>query len=547
MENKKVKFQFCIYLVILFTLLFKQQLFSQICFENPYEINGGVIPDFQVVDVNNDGYKDLIIPVHIWGDAKIIWYQNDGNGIFSPIDTICIADRIKFFHSCDFDCDGDVDVVAGLEFSSYFRVNYYQNNGSGEFTYVKQIYNSRGDFACSGDLNGDGNEDLILRTWDNLQWYSIENGTFGNPNYFVSQVDVFIAVDLDNDLDVDVLGGRGNEIVWYENSNNGSVFTEHLISDQMNNISSLDYYDINGDSYKDILISNYGNHKFVYLLNEGSTSFSNPVEVYSKYHPKCIHAADIDNDGDCDVLCGSTYGTRVLFNDGNESFNDYFDIDGYMSYVSTFDGDYDGDLDIFISSTTSGHITMYEQNPIPEIIEHPVDTSINSNENITFSVVANKTCYYQWMVDQGAGYINLVNDQTYHHIDEPTLIIKNVMADMTGYKYKCLLYNSDNQTTSEEAELTVNTAIKKHWSRKIKIYPNPTNDVIIIQTDGNYQNVTDFSIRIINTLGQTIFKNMVNIQLFTVDISAFGVSGIYYLQITDETGQIVEVRKIILN
>jgi hypothetical protein len=79
-----------------------------------------------------------------------------------------------------------------------------------------------------------------------------------------------------------------------------------------------------------------------------------------------------------------------------------------------------------------------------------------------------------------------------------------------------------------------------------KIYPNPTNDVIYIYTGDNYQNMSDYTIKIVNTLGQTVFENLIDNQLFSVDVSAFGSTGLYFIQIIDDTSQIIDVRKIIL-
>ena len=79
----------------------------------------------------------------------------------------------------------------------------------------------------------------------------------------------------------------------------------------------------------------------------------------------------------------------------------------------------------------------------------------------------------------------------------------------------------------------------------IKVYPNPTKDQVIIHT-GNFSSMTNYSIKIINSLSQEVFNSTINQQTFTIDISQFGSTGLYYIQILDPGLQVVETRKIVL-
>ncbi|MCH8330154.1 MAG: T9SS type A sorting domain-containing protein [Bacteroidetes bacterium] len=79
----------------------------------------------------------------------------------------------------------------------------------------------------------------------------------------------------------------------------------------------------------------------------------------------------------------------------------------------------------------------------------------------------------------------------------------------------------------------------------LKIYPNPAKDKIMINT-GNFSIMSNYEIKIINTSGQTIFQNLVNQQSFSIDVSQFGSHGLYFVQIIDDTSNIIDVRKIVL-
>lgn len=80
----------------------------------------------------------------------------------------------------------------------------------------------------------------------------------------------------------------------------------------------------------------------------------------------------------------------------------------------------------------------------------------------------------------------------------------------------------------------------------IKVYPNPAKDKIFIHTGDKYSEMTGYTIKIINTLGNIVFESEVTQQLFEIDVSAFGQTGLYFIQIIDYNNQILEVRKIIL-
>lgn len=80
----------------------------------------------------------------------------------------------------------------------------------------------------------------------------------------------------------------------------------------------------------------------------------------------------------------------------------------------------------------------------------------------------------------------------------------------------------------------------------IKVFPNVAHDMMYINTGDNYANMSAYTIKILNTLGTTVFENLVDQQLFTIDLSTLGEKGIYFLQIIDATSQIIDIRKVIL-
>jgi hypothetical protein len=78
----------------------------------------------------------------------------------------------------------------------------------------------------------------------------------------------------------------------------------------------------------------------------------------------------------------------------------------------------------------------------------------------------------------------------------------------------------------------------------LQVYPNPARTHITID-NGNFALMNGYTVRINNTLGQTVFSQAVNQQQFFIDLSGWTGSGFYYLDLLDPQGNSIE-RKVIV-
>ncbi len=111
------------------------------------------------------------------------------------------------------------------------------------------------------------------------------------------------------------------------------------------------------------------------------------------------------------------------------------------------------------------------------------------------------------------------------------------------------LYNSTSINTAECLTMTINTGVLSTtpvtYTSSVNIYPNPANDHITIDC-GNLANVSGWSIKITNMLGQEVFNQPMNTQQYIVPLNSWTGQGMYFVKIINAQNEVVNIKKIIL-
>lgn len=221
--------------------------------------------------------------------------------------------------------------------------------------------------ACSihaTDVNGDSIVDVICAGWDasTIAWWQNDGGspiTWERHNIttnFPGACDVF-AIDIDNDNDTDVLGAAwtGNEIAWWENDGSDPPqWTKHTLDANFNDAHEVHAADIDNDNDIDVLGASAANHEIALWLNDGNIPITWTKQKIDStfYGARSVYAVDINGDNIKDVV-GAAFLTHQItwwHNDGNIPINwtEYAISDtfngAHMVYACDLDGDTDNDV-----------------------------------------------------------------------------------------------------------------------------------------------------------------------------------------------------------
>ena len=143
------------------------------------------IPQIVVDDLNDDGFKDIILIDNRESGHGIYWYKNDGNENFNR-DTISINfNRLpRSLQVADIDSDNDRDVIVTGGNSTTGEVVIYENDGEENFS-KNTIDNSAGNRKRVYVVDMDKDEDLDLIVTNNFPFeviYYRNDGLSGIAN-----------------------------------------------------------------------------------------------------------------------------------------------------------------------------------------------------------------------------------------------------------------------------------------------------------------------------------------------------------------------------
>ncbi len=322
-------------------------------------------------DIDLDGDMDIVLGGY--------WYENRGtiadtwqlHDVGTPLKNMAVV--------CDFDRDGDPDILGtqGVGSEANHDFIWAENNGSGKFTVHDNInYTGDGDFlqgctilsekdqrhvilswhakesrlmalkmpsdpatgnwetvtlsdftlkedVSTGDIDRDGDQDLLLGTWwleqTGSEWVAHRLGEVAIEG---SEPDRNRLADVDGDGRLDALVGLelGTDVYWFRPAADPITPWERINIAVVEGMGfSMDVADFDLDMDTDIVIGEHRgaeNNRVLILENQGKngawkmTEIDNQPKDIIDHHDGAI-AVDLDGDGDMDIISIGWYNPKL--------------------------------------------------------------------------------------------------------------------------------------------------------------------------------------------------------------------------------------------
>lgn len=329
------------------------------------------------VDMNRDGSLDVLLSNSEKPGYPVSWYEakDPKNGPW----TEHVIGQIDYCHTAvpgDMDNDGDLDVVAGElihgtdpDPDGPHPVVVFINEGDA-LNWKKQELSTTGVYAAElGDLDDDADLDIVgsrnfrhppLYIWKNLMSDQISEKARFEHSIIDDDPEVdhtYIGIaDINRDGKPDILGFKGQEhgfISWYEYPG----YQKHIMYRGPFHSERPHAADIDSDGDLDLLVAKGPERIKDAYWYENPLPGSDPKSTWTEHYCgkteiriKDYGVDDFDGDGKLDLVFAGYEGTCIFFQDDKDSWTrKYFDYENGHEGADVGDIDGDGDPDVVLN------------------------------------------------------------------------------------------------------------------------------------------------------------------------------------------------------
>lgn len=392
---------------------------------------------------------------------------------FAQINTTSYAPKVDFASgvgtsnpagviAVDLDSDGKNDVVSanfGIGSISVYR-NTSTSTAISLATKVDYATFSSAAFIHPADLDGDGKTDLVIsyNAGTAFSYFRNTTTTVGTIT-FATRQDVsalsftndFDIADVDGDLKVDLICSNynsGNFSVFRNTSISGTVsFATRVDFSCGSNPSSITVFDVDGDTKKDVAVTNYTSSQVSVYRNTtitiGSPSFSTTgVTVSTGNYPAFLANADLDGDGKMDMVTGNYVSNNISVIKNTTSFVGSITFQASVNItagsgtsspqgITLADFDNDRKKDIGVCNNANNNISVFKNISTTGVINtssfaSQVNFGLNSGPLDIFSSDINGDGKLDILVsNNGSNNISILRNQII--ANEPTVSASNLV------------------------------------------------------------------------------------------------------------------------
>ena len=439
----------------------------------------------------------------------------------------------------DYDNDGDIDIYVNTEYHGENQGNrLFENDGSGNFIDVaveRGVDNkyALGRGASWGDYDNDGDMDLIVSNLPSSGGTKIPPTTLfknllietGSANFRNATIESnLFRANVKEDREIGGIGNTGAGVAWADYDNDGDLdlywkcadydidnalfrnngdgtFTDvteeagagiiDLVA-EAGSQGSPNWTDVNQDGWIDLLVTNEGSEKILFLNQENGTfknitrSFRAPSGTVflnpGNANGACI--GDIDNDGDMDVFLPTADQSNRLYisllsDTGSLSYKDISlssGIDHKSGARGCTMGDFDNDglIDIYVNNGGLQNTLINDVINLPIFvqfyiaIEPAYNKLFQNNGDLTFSDVTKTSGTEVLGIGSGVGNADL-DDDGFLDLFLTNRTFYNSDKQITESDRNYLLRNKGNGNNWIKIELTGTKSNTNAYGARVKV------------------------------------------------------------------------------
>tara|TARA_B110000495_G_scaffold131877_1_gene115093 strand:- start:3973 stop:5628 length:1656 start_codon:yes stop_codon:yes gene_type:complete len=439
----------------------------------------------------------------------------------------------------DYDNDGDIDIYVNTEYHGENQGNrLFENDGSGNFIDVaveRGVDNkyALGRGASWGDYDNDGDMDLIVSNLPSSGGTKIPPTTLfknllietGSANFRNATIESnLFRANVKEDREIGGIGNTGAGVAWADYDNDGDLdlywkcadydidnalfrnngdgtftdVTEEAGAGIINLVAeagsqgSPNWTDVNQDGWIDLLVTNEGSEKILFLNQENGTfknitrSFRAPSGTVflnpGNANGACI--GDIDNDGDMDVFLPTADQSNRLYisllsDTGSLSYKDISlssGIDHKSGARGCTMGDFDNDglIDIYVNNGGLQNTLINDVINLPIFvqfyiaIEPAYNKLFQNNGDLTFSDVTKTSGTEVLGIGSGVGNADL-DDDGFLDLFLTNRTFYNSDKQITESDRNYLLRNKGNDNNWIKIELTGTKSNTNAYGARVKV------------------------------------------------------------------------------